>query len=45
MMYCNNMINRALVFILASWSAMFADKAGVALMQSTLDDVELYDWL
>ena len=47
-MYLNNMINRlerALLFLLVSWSAMLTEKQGVALMESTLSDVEHYDWL
>ena len=28
-----------------SWSAMFAAKGGVALLESILDDVERCDWL
>ena len=47
-MYSNNMINRvkcAALFLLPSLSAMLAEKGGVALMQSTLDDVKHYVWL
>ena len=40
-----NRVKRALLFLLDSWSAMLAEKGGVALLQSTLDDVEHCDWL
>ena len=47
-MYLNNMINRvkcAVRFSLVSLTAMPVEKGGVALMQSTVDDLGHYDWL
>lgn len=48
MIYLSNMSNRlrcALCFLLASRLAMLVEKDGVALLQSTLNDVEHCDWL
>ena len=36
---------KLLCFLLTSWSAILAEKEGVAVLQSTVHDVEHCDWL